>query len=219
MPSMLYVEDKVTVEDLRLLRSRVQARVPSEIPALDHVLRIYGKKTRVAQWNHDNLRDLQAPIVIALASNEGAAIAKTMHATSEEAGNPHASLPLAIGSRVMLRGNIRIECGPVNGALGTVRDIVWNSGVHWQAREAPVAVLVCFDHYSGPAGSFATGNHGDFLIPIFRSRCEFYRGPAMCARTQFPITTAVHKAQDITVIKAVMDITRAASQLNGKHLG
>ncbi|OAL20350.1 hypothetical protein AYO20_11501 [Fonsecaea nubica] len=62
-------EDKVTIDDWRLLSSCVQALVPSEIPAFDDVSRIYGKKTRVAQWNHDRLRDLQAPIIIALASH------------------------------------------------------------------------------------------------------------------------------------------------------
>jgi ATP-dependent DNA helicase PIF1 len=56
------------------------------------------------------------------------------------------------------------------------------------------------------------GNEGGHsLVPIFRSRRDFYRGAASCFRTQFPITNAyaitVHKAQGMSVKKAVLNLT------------
>ncbi|KIW21883.1 uncharacterized protein PV07_12707 [Cladophialophora immunda] len=82
----------------------------------------------------------------------------------------------AIGGRVTLTENIWIERGLVDGALSTVRDIFWKPGANWQAKEPPIAILVCFDHYNGPAVACV---NGEILTPIFRSRHEFYRGAAM----------------------------------------
>ena len=49
------------------------------------------------------------------------------------------------------------------------------------------------------------------MVPIFRSRRDFYRGAASYSRTQFPVTNAyaitVHKAQGMTVEKAVLNLS------------
>lgn len=63
-----------------------------------------------------------------------------------------------------------------------------------------------FDGYDGPSL-----DDDDPIVPVLRSRREFYRGAMRCARTQFPVTTAfaitVHKSQGITVDRAVLDIS------------
>ena len=107
----------------------------------------------------------------------------------------------------MLTENLWIERGLVNGALGTIRDISWKTGADWR-RDPPFALIVDFDRYEGPGLPNAPG--GGDVVPIFRSRRDFYRGAASCTRTQFPVTPAyaitVHKAQGMTVDRAVLNL-------------
>lgn len=120
---------------------------------------------------------------------------------TDVAGNLEANLLLCIGARVMLTRNIWTERGLVNGTLGTLRDIVWSPD---SPHDAPFALLVEIDDYNGSAV--------EGLVPIFRSRQVWYRGNAMCSRTQFPIVVAsamtIHKAQGITVRWAVLRLGR-----------
>lgn len=81
-------------------------------------------------------------------------------------------MPVAIGSRVMLQENIWTEWALFNGAVGTVRDVVWAAGVQDPRREAPVALLSHFDHYDGP--EYMRDPHtGRKLVPIFPSKREW----------------------------------------------
>ncbi|KAH0826840.1 hypothetical protein AYO21_07253 [Fonsecaea monophora] len=194
-------EDRVTVDDWGLLTTRVAGIIPHEIPTFDDAIHIYGKKQQVNEVNHARMRDLQQPVLKIMATHEGL---KANEASSDAAGNLHAELPLALGTRIMLTENIWVERGLVNGALGTVRDIVWKADVDWR-QEPPLALIVQFDRYEGPS----LQNEG--TVPIFRSRREFYRGAVNCSRKQFPVTVAyaitVHKAQGMTVERAVLDLT------------
>lgn len=103
----------------------------------------------------------------------------------------------------MLTENIWTEMGLVNGSLGTLVDIVWKPDSNWQTQP-PFALLVQFDGYEGPC-------FHERLVPIFRSRRDFFRGAINCSRIQFPVTNAyaitVHKAQGVTVDRAVLNIS------------
>ena len=116
------------------------------------------------------------------------------NASSDEAGNLHASLPLCLGARVMLTKNIWTENGLVNGALGTVHDIIWSAGSDW-CRDPPFAVLVAFDNYKCPA---LDGDGLSNVVPIFRSTREFIRSLKPYHQTQFLLTVAytitIHKS-------------------------
>ena len=196
-------EDKVIIEDWDLLVTRVVAIVPTEISAFDDAIRIYSKKQQVVDFNHSHLRDLRQPMLKVTASHEGL---KAAEASSDDAGNLHAELLLAIGCRIILTENIWVERGLVNGALRTVIDILWQAGAD-SRKHPPYALVVAFDGYEGPDLSPLYPG----MVLIFRSHRDFYRGAVNYSRTQFPITVAyaitVHKAQGITVDRAVLNLT------------
>ena len=68
-------------------------------------------------------------------------------ATSEDAGGLDPVVHIAQGVRVMLTSNLWVDTGLVNGTIGTVQ------AIYYQSRGPPdllTAVMVSFDSYSGP---------------------------------------------------------------------
>lgn len=198
-------DQTLTFNDWRTLSSRVQAVCPEEIPRFADALRVYFTKADVRQFNHDRLRDLGRPVLAIAANHEGREAKK---APSDVAGNLDAVLALSIGTRVMLTENIWVEHGLVNGSMGTLYDFVWPESTDPLHMGVPSALLVHFDNYDSPA--LCTANDGRRLVPVFRSRREFFYSSATCAREQFPVTVAyaitVHKSQGLTVTRAVLNI-------------
>jgi len=102
---------------------------------------------------------------------------------------------------MMLRKNLCVEKGLVNGTLGTVRDIVYRGNE--VPPSLPYILLVEFDGYEGP---FIC----DRLFPLKPSKSNWKDHGVDCTRKQFPINLAyaltVHKAQGLTLDKAIVDI-------------
>jgi ATP-dependent DNA helicase PIF1 len=194
---------KVTREHWQTLSSRVQCQLTiQEVSSFDGALRIYSKKVAVGEYNHSKLRDCRSPVLIIRSTNRPEL---KPPASSDEAGNLHNVLLLCVGARVMLTENLWTENGLVNGALGTVMDILWSqeSNCH---EDPPLAVMVSFDGYNGPQLDSNTSNS----VPIFRSTRQFTLGTQDCYRSQFPLIVAyaitVHKSQGITVVRATLNI-------------
>ena len=59
--------------------------------------------------------------------------------------------------------------GLVNGATGTIEDVVWKEGVDVK-KDLPQALLVAVDWYNGPA--LFTSSDGKKVVPIFPTFCE-----------------------------------------------
>ena len=177
---------------------------PTEVDTFKDALHIYGKKVDVRNRNHNALRDLQTPVKEVLASHIGSGADKVSY---EDAGNLHASLTLCIGAKVMLVENLWTERGLMNGAIGFVRELVWQEDQD-PSREAPFAVLVAFRGYTGP--SWGSDSDGTPIVPIFRAHRDFYKGATTCRRTQFPLTLSyaitIHKAQGMTLGKVVLNL-------------
>ncbi|KAJ5111720.1 hypothetical protein NUU61_001350 [Penicillium alfredii] len=196
-------EECLSADNWKLLTSRIQNNIPSEIPRFADTTRIYPKREQVRQYNHNRLRDLQQPVLRVTATHTGL---KADEASTDEAGNPLKELHISIGCRVMLTENVWTEQGLVNGAFGTVRDIVWPASTVDHAQEQLSALLIEFDNYTGP-----TFRSEPRYIPILPYKREYSYGNITCTRTQFPLTLAygitIHKSQGLTVNQAVLNIS------------
>ena len=103
---------------------------------------------------------------------------------------------IAKSARVMLTSNLWIEVGIVNGAMGTIESICYRRG---GPLDLPLAVMVKFDHYSGPG-----------TVPITPLRRNWSNSGGQCSRLQLPLKLAwavtIHKSQGLTLDKVVVDI-------------
>ncbi|KAE8752106.1 hypothetical protein FOCC_FOCC001268 [Frankliniella occidentalis] len=211
-----------------LLRQRFSSVVPpAEQREFWDALHIFSTKVCAREYNIDRLVRLAHPVarIPAVHNNDTARAA-----TADQACGLDAVIYLSVGARVTLRANLWTRAGLVNGALGTVRAIVYARGRRpgpappAQASsvrppadgapaappapstryvdELPLAVLVEFDRYSGPTvrGSFP-------IIPITRS---WKVKELACTREQIPLRlawgTTVHSAQGLTCDRVVVNI-------------
>ena len=58
-------------------------------------------------------------------------------------------LLLSRGSRVMLRTNLWTEAGLVNSSVSTIQEVIFEE--NQEPLSLPIAIMVEFDNYSGPA--------------------------------------------------------------------
>ena len=107
---------------------------------------------------------------------------------------------LARSARVMLTSNLWVEVGLVNGAMGTVEAICYKDTT---PPALPVAVMVRFDHYTGPTVY-------DGTVPITPVRRNWSSSCGQCSRLQLPLKLAwavtIHKSQGLTLDKVVIDV-------------
>jgi ATP-dependent DNA helicase PIF1 len=126
-------------------------------------------------------------------------------ASVEEADNLPTELLVCIGARVMLTTNTWTENGLVNGSIGTIEDILWDTGQDLSVS-MPSMLLIRFSEYSGP--DFP--NYRSKIIPIFPVTRQFEYKGAACTRTQFPLRLAyaitVHKSQGLTLSRVVLNV-------------
>lgn len=119
-------------------------------------------------------------------------------ANSSIAENLESILYLSIGTRVMLRRNLWTSHGLVNGAIGTVTDIVFDP----TDDTFPLCVMVHFEKFNGP-----TINNS---VPIGPTEAKWISNGQDCKRVQFPLLVAfaitIHKAQGLTLDTVVLDI-------------
>jgi ATP-dependent DNA helicase PIF1 len=116
-----------------------------------------------------------------------------------------AQLLLAKGSRVMLTANLWTKAGLVNGAMGTVQDILFEGQ---GPPSLPTAVFVKFEHYEGPTITTLEGVNVVPIVPI--KRIWEGKSGTVCSRLQLALrlfwAITVHKSQGLTLEKAKIDI-------------
>jgi ATP-dependent exoDNAse (exonuclease V) alpha subunit len=187
--------------DHNLLMKRVidQPGVNSNGQFMDSTtVRLFSTNDFVDDYNRDRLRAMARPIAKIPSENVPFA-AKAEKAC--KAGGLEPVLYICKECPVMLRSNLWTVKGLVNGALGTVKEIIYSPECSPQ-NSTPIAVLVKFENYTGPTI--------DGLVPIPKIKNTFFYSGANATRTQFPLqvafATSVHKAQGLTLQKVVIDI-------------
>ena len=107
----------------------------------------------------------------------------------------------------MLRHNLLTEAGLVNGAMGTVHDIIYKPNT--RPGTLPAVVLVKFDHYTGPSCLDSEQR----IVPICPRKAEWFARGMEKSRTQLPLNLAwamtIHKSQGSTLTKAVIDVGKS----------
>ncbi|GBC22271.2 ATP-dependent DNA helicase PIF1-like [Rhizophagus irregularis DAOM 181602=DAOM 197198] len=106
-------------------------------------------------------------------------------ADSNTAKGLKAQLLLSKNARVMLRANLSVKTGLVNGSVGMIDDILFqeNQG----PPSLPIAVLVEFDNYNGLTIISTKGNK---VVPITLIRRSWEIKMVACSRLQIPLTLA-----------------------------
>jgi ATP-dependent exoDNAse (exonuclease V) alpha subunit len=165
-------------------------------------LHLYATNRETAEYNIEQLKKLNEPIVRIDAKHTGGSMAKKAKANNAE--GLHSFLFLAKGARIMLRKNLWTKAGLVNGAMGSIIDIIYHPDS--TPGELPLAVLVQFDKYTGPSWS----NELDRVVPITPHRAEWKFNGKCLTHTQLPICLAyavtIYKSQGITLEKVWIDI-------------
>ena len=118
-------------------------------------------------------------------------------------------LHLAVGAKVMLTVNVDVSDGLVNGARGTVQDII-------KTGSEVTLVLVKFDHSRVGITAIAQSQYRSQYpeaVPISRHEAVFFIGKNKAAeanRRQFPLVlawaTTIHKVQGLTMDQIVVDM-------------
>ncbi|XP_052127487.1 ATP-dependent DNA helicase pif1-like [Frankliniella occidentalis] len=172
--------------DYNILKTRSNTNLTYEERKLfDDALNLYPTKDTVYKENLDYLTQLKSsnnqtvPICIINAKNN---CKEAENASTDQAQSLEKTVLLGVSARVMLRYNAWTENSLVNGAMGTVVDIVYREGEK-SPDNMPAVILITFKDYDGPF------LHDDLKFPIH-----------VAAAITF------HKCQGLTLPKAKIDI-------------
>lgn len=191
----------VTRNDWDLLMTRRISIAPANMATFRDSTHLYPTNDQVREHNQRVLASFRnRPIALIEAQHNNATARQGSDAM---AGGLSRRLLLSVGSRVILRKNICVEKGLVNGATGFVFDIVYRDGQG--PPSLPFMILIQFDKYPGP---YLVNQ----LFPLQPAVTTWKEHSVDCQRRQFPINLAyaltIHKAQGLTLDKVTANIGR-----------
>ena len=131
-----------TSQDYNLFTTRGEHRVGST--GFEDAIYLVATHALEQEFNDEKLRSLQKPVYRIDTSHTGGKAARS--ADDQDAGGLSKTMLLAEGARVMLRTNLWTGAGLTNGAIGEFVQLIAR-----QANQLPLAALVRFPSYTGPA--------------------------------------------------------------------
>ncbi|XP_057817259.2 uncharacterized protein LOC131030442 [Cryptomeria japonica] len=181
-----------TIADWQLLLSRANSALSSAEQSLFlSFTHLFATNEMVSLHNKHMLLSLAKPIALSTVEQ-----LKGITCSNPDEEQLESKILLCIGQEVMLSANLWVETGLVNGALGQVKEIVYNAGE--RPPELPLFVVVQFKKYIGPVWD----QHNPKNIPLI----PISRG----LRRQIPLKMAwaltIHKSQGLTLQRATIDI-------------
>lgn len=192
------------LNDWRKLSTRFEQNLSrTEAEKFSDAIHLLTTWDEVDKVNTNMLRSLNRPVAKIIAVHTGGKEARK--ATSDAAKGLETEVLLAKGARVMLTANVWTQAGLVNGAMGTIQDILFeNEG----PTSLPVAVFVSFDKYEGPTIS---NSEGVKVVPIVAIKRTWEgKSGTQCSRLQVPLCLAwaitVHKSQGLTLAKCKIEL-------------
>ena len=176
-----------------LCTRRLSALSLEEQLLFENAVCIFSTKEDARRYNDDQMIALNQPIarIEALHTGNGAKEAK-----SDDMCGLQPVLELCIGAKVMLRMNLWVSKGLVNGTMGTIVAILYRGSNRPPAL--PEGVVVTVPMYEGP-GYNGVKHH----ILVTPDEFQAMRMGQMITRSQLPMCLAwgitIHKAQGMTI--------------------
>ncbi|XP_071153509.1 uncharacterized protein [Mytilus edulis] len=193
--------DSLRLDDQAILKSCEQHTVPPE------TLHIFGTNKEVALHNNQMIESVCAitQTINALDYDKHPQTGKLkVREVPYETSYDFLPAHLVIGpkARVMLLRNVDLACGLVNGAMGTVTNVLPPK----PGFSSPQGVMVLFDNKKiGHGNKQSTSEHQATIITMFEENLE-----KNAVRYQFPLQLSwactIHKVQGITTDKAVVSL-------------
>ncbi|KAE8740593.1 hypothetical protein FOCC_FOCC013893 [Frankliniella occidentalis] len=143
----------ISREDYKILQTRFTTNVhPAERTLFDDAPHFYPTNREKDEYNYGKLQDNVDPKTMARipAAKITAKISgKSKQISLSDNDNMESVLYLSKGSRIMLRSNLWVEKGLVNGSVGEVVDTIYHPDA--TPQDDPPSVIICtFTSYKGP---------------------------------------------------------------------
>lgn len=199
-----------TLEDYNHLKKRIIK--PSLENDFIDAIRIFAYNDTCSDYNMKKLNSLKSPITL-LKSVNNPNYGKNF--PSDQFRGLTNLLYLCIGAKVIITTNIWKKCGLVNGATGTIMDILYING---KCSNLPDIIIVEVDNYNGPP--FFNDELRKKWIPF--NPLTVYNKTSNTSRTQYPFKLAYaitcHKAQGQTLDKGVIDFGHSERSLGSSYV-
>ena len=189
-----------TFDDYELLSKRFRGSVTGDMTLFVDAIHLFPTHEKVDDYNSEKLLQPRQPVAYIEASHN---CVKAKQATSNIACGLQRFLSLSEGCKVMLRANLWVAKGLVNGSIGHVMHIIYSEN---GPPSLPSVVICNFPGYTGP--SFLPDHPHSFpIVPIQRI---WHDKSTVCSRTALPLSLAwaltIHKSQGLTLPQAAVDI-------------
>ncbi|KAK3932375.1 ATP-dependent DNA helicase [Frankliniella fusca] len=201
-----------TEEDCAMINSRhISKLTDRELERFGNSVRICSINEDVKLFNNSELEKLGSSIVRINAQNNCNTAFKS---TDTYASGLTNVLYLGINSRVMLRHNLNVSAGLVNGCLGYVTDILYDE--KQPPPGIPRFVIVKFDGING-------FDYLDGGFPLQAIHSSWISNNVSCSRVQVPLSLSwactVHKSQSLTLKKCQLDLGEVDFEIGLTYVG